>query len=327
MTLWLGVLTFLFMKSFRRHLPTILIAMVTAAITAGGPAIAATIADYATNADMVDKKHAVGAGAKPADRAGKLVATNSVGRLPNNIIAKAPDSSRLGGLLPSAFLPATGKAADADLLDGLDSTGFLGAGAKAADADLLDGMDSTAFAASVHDHNSLYWTKPESDGRYLAKFGKAADADRLDGFDSTDFLSRTGKAADADRIDGHDGTDLVLGGGRLLANRIVESDNQPSTILNIPFMGVLRTDGCDGTNGRIVFDTMGTGLVDLRIDTGDALESWTTSHYTSANRPQAFWHLQVARHTDGNTRMATIVLTWRASDCTFAAQALAYPQL
>lgn len=270
----------------RRHLPTIVVAMVTAAVTAGGPAIAATIADYATNADMVDKKHAVGAGAKPADRAGKLVATNSVGRLPNNIIAKAPDSSRLGGLLPSAFLPATGKAADADLLDGLDSTGFLGAGATAADADKLDGLDSASF------------------------------------------LRTSGKAADAELIDGHDGAQLVLGGGRLLANRIVEHDNQPSTILDIPFMGVLRTDGCDGTNGRVVFDTMGTGPVDLHVFyPGEGHKSWVTNGYVSSTVPQAFIHMQISRHTDGGTHMATVVLTWRGSDCTFAAQALAYPQL
>lgn len=40
----------------------------------------------------------VGAGATSAVRKGKLVATSpTTGRLPNNIIAKAPDSSKLGG--------------------------------------------------------------------------------------------------------------------------------------------------------------------------------------------------------------------------------------
>lgn len=74
-----------------------LVAMATAAITAGGPAIAASIADYARNADQVDGKHAVGAATTSAKRAGKLVATNSSGRLPNNIIAKAPDAAKLNG--------------------------------------------------------------------------------------------------------------------------------------------------------------------------------------------------------------------------------------
>lgn len=51
----------------------------------------------AKNAHKVDGKHAVSAGAPVAKRKGKLVATNASGRLPNNIIAKAPDAARLGG--------------------------------------------------------------------------------------------------------------------------------------------------------------------------------------------------------------------------------------
>lgn len=81
----------------RRHLSTIAVAFVTALVTAGGPAIAATVADYAKNADKVDGKHAVSASATRADRAGRLVATNSVGLLPNDILAKAPDADRVDG--------------------------------------------------------------------------------------------------------------------------------------------------------------------------------------------------------------------------------------
>jgi hypothetical protein len=65
----------------------------TAAIAMPTGAVAA----YVANADKVDQRHAVGPGASPADRAGKLVATGPGGRLPNNIIAKAPDSARLNG--------------------------------------------------------------------------------------------------------------------------------------------------------------------------------------------------------------------------------------
>lgn len=39
-------------------------------------------------------------------------------------VSLAPDSSKLGGQLPSYYLSATGKAADSDKLDGLDSTAF-----------------------------------------------------------------------------------------------------------------------------------------------------------------------------------------------------------
>lgn len=113
----------------RRNLTTMLVAMVTAAVTAGGPALADGVrhAMFAHNADKVDGKHAVGAGATNAQRTGKLVATDANGRLPDNIILKAPDANRL---------------------DGTDSTGFLRAKAKAADADALDGKDSSAFVAT-----------------------------------------------------------------------------------------------------------------------------------------------------------------------------------
>ena len=63
----------------------------------GGGAVAQAKYD-ALNADKVDGRHAVGSGASVQQRKGKLVATNpTTGRLPNGIVAKAPDSARLGG--------------------------------------------------------------------------------------------------------------------------------------------------------------------------------------------------------------------------------------
>ncbi len=61
-----------------------------------GGAVAKTKFD-AQNADRVDGRHAVGATTSPAQRKGKLVATNGKGRLPGNIILRARDSLRLGG--------------------------------------------------------------------------------------------------------------------------------------------------------------------------------------------------------------------------------------
>lgn len=134
------------LKALRRHTTTMLIAMVTAAVTAGGPALAAAVAQ-AVNADKVDGKHAVAAGASVANRKGKLVATSGkTGRLPNNIIAKAPNADKLDGVNSTGFLRAAAKAADADKLDGLDSANFLRANGKAVDADQLDGQNSSAFA-------------------------------------------------------------------------------------------------------------------------------------------------------------------------------------
>jgi hypothetical protein len=54
-----------------------------------------------------------------------------------------------------------------------------------------------------------FYTKSQSDGKYLGKTAKAADADKLDGQNSTDFLGATAKAADSDKLDGKDSADFV----------------------------------------------------------------------------------------------------------------------
>ena len=157
------------MRAFlRKHLSTIVVGMIAGAIGSGGPAIAATVADFARNADKVDGRHAVGAGATLENRKGKLVATNSAGRLPNNIIGKAPNADKLDGINSTGFLRSGARAANSDKLDGLDSTQFLRSDGKAADSDRLDGLDSTQF---------------------LRSDGKAADSDKLDGLDSSAFMS------------------------------------------------------------------------------------------------------------------------------------------
>jgi hypothetical protein len=75
---------------------------------AGGPAIA-----RALNADTVDHKHAVGSKASTKQRKGKLVATDKrTGRLPDNIIATAPNAKRAAS------------AANADRLAGQPATAY-----------------------------------------------------------------------------------------------------------------------------------------------------------------------------------------------------------
>ena len=75
----------------------------------GGPTMARAAFD-AVNSDKVDGRHAVGAGAGTAQRKGKLVATNDrTGRLPDDIIRKAPDADLLDGRDSSAYR-VTGRA-------------------------------------------------------------------------------------------------------------------------------------------------------------------------------------------------------------------------
>jgi hypothetical protein len=62
---------------------------------------------YAVNADKVDGKHAAAAGASISQRKGKLVATSGTsGRLPNNIIATAPNAAKLQGLAGNQLVRA-----------------------------------------------------------------------------------------------------------------------------------------------------------------------------------------------------------------------------
>lgn len=80
-----------------------ILAVAMAVALVGAPAVARVVADYAKNADKVDGKHAVGARAPLAKRAGRLVATNKQGFFPNNIIKKARDANKLDGIDSDAF--------------------------------------------------------------------------------------------------------------------------------------------------------------------------------------------------------------------------------
>jgi hypothetical protein len=64
-------------------------------------------------------------------------------------------------------------------------------------ADRIDGKDSTEFSPTRHEHDSRYYTEPESNGRFVDEIDhtKAAhdtlniDADTLDGMNSTKFAA------------------------------------------------------------------------------------------------------------------------------------------
>jgi hypothetical protein len=83
----------------------IVVAVVCLSFGFATPALAARTVAFAANSHKVDGKHAVSAGASVSARKGKLVATSRrSGRLPSNIIAKAPDSALLGGRPAASYI-------------------------------------------------------------------------------------------------------------------------------------------------------------------------------------------------------------------------------
>lgn len=87
----------------RKLVPHLVTGLVAGLVVATGPSLA-DAAKAKIDADTVDGKHAVGARTSPAKRAGKLVATDKKGRLPDDIIAKAPNADRLGGVSAGQYV-------------------------------------------------------------------------------------------------------------------------------------------------------------------------------------------------------------------------------
>jgi hypothetical protein len=107
MTGLVAPVTLRLMDQERRHnrLAVVLAAaaLIVSVGATGAPALAKIV--FADNSDKVDGKHAVGANASAASRAGKLVATRaSDGRLPGGIIKNAPNANHLGGRKPGDYL-------------------------------------------------------------------------------------------------------------------------------------------------------------------------------------------------------------------------------
>jgi len=81
-------------QSIRRHVPSLVVVVAVVALAAsqvtaqpgGNPGTGRFSPAAAVDADKVDGKHAVGAGASAQERANKLVATNDEGLLPTDIV-------------------------------------------------------------------------------------------------------------------------------------------------------------------------------------------------------------------------------------------------
>jgi hypothetical protein len=180
------------MDRFRKHLPTMVVAAVTAMVTAGVPALAGSVVSYARNADKVDGKHAVGFSASIAGRAGKLVATNAAGRLPNDIIAKAPDADQLDGVDSDGFVEDGETVAEATHAASADAATNATNASSANNANLLDGIDSTSFMrrAIYRVTVASTGTCPNPDACFLRVDCDFGDALLSGGFDSLDSGTR-----------------------------------------------------------------------------------------------------------------------------------------
>jgi hypothetical protein len=147
----------------------------------------------------------------------------------------------------------------------------------------------------------------------------------LEGADISE--STLDKVPDADKLDGRNSTEFIHGGGRVLANRVVGTA-QGTQILNVPYMGVLTIDGCDNVNGRIRFDTVGSGHVYFMVESGGSIVlkgSW--SAWTGGTAPSGIYRMQMSRNTGSSTQIVDITVSWNAVDCVFAAQGLQTPAL
>jgi hypothetical protein len=119
------------LRFIRKNVQVIVVAFVTASLTAGVPAVASTIVDYARNAGKVDGFRAVGPTSDASRRSRVLVATGRTGYLPSDIIRKAPNSNLLDGADSSAFYKTTDTVAEAT---------------HAVDADTLGGLAASAYS-------------------------------------------------------------------------------------------------------------------------------------------------------------------------------------
>jgi hypothetical protein len=107
----------------RKHATTIIVSFITAAVTAGAPAIAAIV-----NADTIDGFSAVGPAASLTTARGKLVAHNNQGVIPAKFVPQVGNANSLDGMDSSAFATAnhTHQPGDAATLEGL-TAGEIGA--------------------------------------------------------------------------------------------------------------------------------------------------------------------------------------------------------
>jgi hypothetical protein len=109
-----------------------------------GTTLSSRVGTAGIDADTVDGRDAVGAGAGPGLRAGKLVATNAAGYLPADIIRIAADADRLDGLDSRAFARRAALRSDAGAVNQADNPVHWKQ-LKGVPAGLADGRDAAGI--------------------------------------------------------------------------------------------------------------------------------------------------------------------------------------
>lgn len=128
----------------RENIKLILVASVCLLVGLFGTNLAHAAVTFAKNSDKVDGKHAVGAGAGKNKRAGKLVATNSAGKLPDSVIGSKflKESSPAGRLIAGGIVAANGTAHETGLSFGKWTVSQLSAGRYSIEFRTTDICDS-----------------------------------------------------------------------------------------------------------------------------------------------------------------------------------------
>ena len=172
---------------------------------------------------------------------------------------------------------------------------------------------------------SNYFTKGESDGRFVQQGGKAADADLLDGQDSSAYLPANGTAANADTLDGLDYTEFMpntQGQIRSFAGLTGADADTPrrGTSNWEVWYSCPNASPTSSANGTLHFRNLSSGTINLFIDNGSSNPAHTTLA-AGAQRDEAALaageaiEFDAQGFADGRIAHARVLTRNRTTDC------------
>lgn len=168
---------------------------------------------------------------------------------------------------------------------------------------------------------------------FLRSDGKAADADELDGLDSTDFVLTSGKAADAELLDGLDSTELVRGNGETISTAATFEPGAVDFFLVLPDTtgsgsGLIFTYSCPAVptaeDGTITIFSLSLEAMNLFWESGETNPTYvelTDSAVLSTAAAGDSYELDIQAPTMGVISL-DLSTVHRAGDCYVQAQGL-----